>query len=225
MNVITHYDLLIDENNDPFRDPPPLQEYMNGWDGELFLESLELSKNKNVLEIGIGTGRIAVKVAPYCIRLTGIDISPKTIERAKENLKEYSNICFVCGDFNEYDFVETFDVIYSSLTMMHFENKNQVISKVATLLNSGGIFCLSIDRTQDEYIDMGTRKIKVYPDTLDDITSHIEAANMFVSKIWKRLNPLLLSKKSVPFPVITTKIMFFFKQCLIKGQNFTLYTL
>ena len=74
MNVITHYDLLIDENNDPFRDPPPLQEYMNGWDGELFLESLELSKNKNVLEIGIGTGRIAVKVAPYCIRLTGIDI-------------------------------------------------------------------------------------------------------------------------------------------------------
>ena len=36
MDVITHYDLLVDENNDPFRDPPPLQEYMNGWDGELF---------------------------------------------------------------------------------------------------------------------------------------------------------------------------------------------
>ena len=41
MDVITYYDLLVDENNDPFRDPPPLQEYMNGWDGELFLESLD----------------------------------------------------------------------------------------------------------------------------------------------------------------------------------------
>ena len=28
-------------------------------------------------------------------------------------------------------------------------------------------------------------KKKVYPDTLDDITSHIEAANMFVSKIFE----------------------------------------
>ena len=35
MDVITHYDLLVDENNDPFRDPPPLQEYMKGW-GTIF---------------------------------------------------------------------------------------------------------------------------------------------------------------------------------------------
>ena len=89
MNVITHYDLLIDEDNDPFRDPPELQEYMNGWDGEKFVEALELTKNKKVLEIGIGTGRLAVRVAPHCRKLTGIDISPKTVERAKENLKDY----------------------------------------------------------------------------------------------------------------------------------------
>ena len=192
MNVITHYDLLIDENNDPFRDPPSLQEYMNGWDGELFLESLELSKNKNALEIGIGTGRIAVKVAPYCIRLTGIDISPKTIERAKENLKEYSNICFVCGDFNEYDFVETFDVIYSSLTMMHFKDKNHVISKVATLLNDGGIFCLSIDKNQSKYINMGTRKLKIHPDTPDNIISLINASSMNVANVFETDNAYII---------------------------------
>ena len=192
MDVITHYDLLIDENNDPFRDPPLLQEYMEQWDGDLFIEALELDKNKNVLEIGIGTGRLAVKVAPYCMRLTGIDISPKIIERARETLEKYSNLSFVCDDFISFDFAETFDVIYSSLTMMHFENKNQVISKVATLLNSGGIFCLSIDKTQDEYIDMGTRKIKVYPDTLDDITSYIEETNMSVAKVLETDNAYII---------------------------------
>lgn len=29
MNVIEHYDKLIDENNDSFNDSLPLQEYMN----------------------------------------------------------------------------------------------------------------------------------------------------------------------------------------------------
>ena len=29
MSVIDHYDQLIEENNDAFRDPPVLQEYMN----------------------------------------------------------------------------------------------------------------------------------------------------------------------------------------------------
>ena len=183
MNVITHYDLLIDEDNDPFRDPPELQEYMNGWDGEKFVEALELTKNKKVLEIGIGTGRLAVRVAPHCRKLTGIDISPKTVERAKENLKDYKNISFICDDFNVHEFCETFDIIYSSLTMMHFKQKAQVIAKIDTLLNDNGIFCVSLDKNVSEYIDMGTRKIKVYPDTADGITSLVEATAMSVAKV------------------------------------------
>lgn len=196
MNVIDHYDLLIEENNDPFRDPPALQDYMNQWDGALFLDSLNLTKSKSVLEIGVGTGRIAVKVAPYCKRLVGVDISPKTIERAKENLKDYSNISFVCADFNTHPFNETFDIIYSSLTMMHFENKQQVISKVDTLLDKGGVFCLSIDKNQSDYIDMGTRKIKIYPDTLDNIKSLIDASSMTVTNIYETDNAyIIVSKK------------------------------
>ncbi len=196
MNVIDHYDLLIEENNDPFNDPPALQEYMNQWDGALFLKSLNLTASKSVLEIGVGTGRIAVKVAPHCKRLVGVDISPKTIERAKENLKDYSNISFVCADFNTHQFNETFDIIYSSLTMMHFENKQQVISKVDTLLDKGGVFCLSIDKNQSDYIDMGTRKIKVYPDTLDNIKSLLVASSMTVTNIYETDNAyIIVSKK------------------------------
>ncbi len=45
---------------------------------------MHLTPIKSVLEIGIGTGRIAAKVAPFCLKLSGIDISPKTIHRAKK---------------------------------------------------------------------------------------------------------------------------------------------
>ena len=196
MDVKTHYDMLIDENNDPFRDLPELQEYMNTWDGNPFLEALELSQNKSVLEIGIGTGRIAVKVAPCCFKLTGIDISPQTIDRAKDNLKEYGNIFFVCSDFNSHEFEETFDVIYSSLTMMHFKDKATFITKVDKLLNDNGIFCLSIDKNQSEYIDMGTRKIKVYPDNLDNIISIIGETAMSVVKVIETDNAhIIVSRK------------------------------
>ncbi len=183
MDVITHYDLLIDENNDPFYDSPELKDYMNKWDGQVFIDALQLEKNKEVLEIGLGTGRIAVKVAPYCKRLTGIDISPKTIQRAKENLKSHSNISYINGDFISHEFKEKFDVIYSSLTMMHFKNKVHVIDKIDSLLNNNGIFCLSIDKNQREYIDMKTRKIKVYPDTSDNIISLIGKTMMSVVKV------------------------------------------
>lgn len=178
MNVITHYDMLIDENNDPFRDPPVLQDYMNGWDGQRFIDSMKLDHTKSVLEIGVGTGRIAVKVAPHCLQFTGIDISPKTIDRARENLSGYRNAALICADFVQYTFDSTFEVIYSSLTMMHFEDKGQILSKVAGLLCERGIFCLSIDKNQSEYIDLGTRKIRIYPDTPDALIPIIRETSM-----------------------------------------------
>ena len=181
MDVITHYDKLVADNNDPFRDPMPLQNYMDKWDGQAFLDSMCLSPAKNVLEIGMGTGRIAAKVAPCCLKLWGIDISPRTIQRARENLSGFQNIEFICADFRDYDFEETFDVIYSSLTMMHFEDKRQFLLKVSSLLNENGIFCLSIDKNLSDYIDMGDYKLRVYPDRAEDLIEQISFTDMRIT--------------------------------------------
>ena len=148
MNIKTHYDLLIEENNDPFRDPPALRQHMESWDGQVFLDLLELAPSKMVLEIGIGTGRLAEKTAGCCSHLTGIDISPKTIRRARENLRHCQNITLICDDFTTHVFREKYDVIYSTLTMMHFQDKSLVIGKISALLNDGGLICLSIDKTR-----------------------------------------------------------------------------
>ena len=178
MDVKTHYDLLIEENNDPFRDPPVLRKHMESWDGQTFLDLMELSPSKTVLEIGIGTGRLAEKTVGRCRHLTGIDLSPKTIERARENLRHYTNLSLICGDFTNYMFQESFDVIYSSLTMIHFEDKKQVIGKMNTLLNPGGLLCLSIDKNQSEWIDMGNRRIRIYPDTPQRTAALAEQAGL-----------------------------------------------
>ncbi len=181
MDVITYYDKLIDEDNDPFHDPPLLKEYMDKWDGQRFIDSMCLTPVKSILEIGIGTGRIAAKVAPFCCKLLGIDISPKTIQRARENLSSFNNIEFICADFSEYCFAETFDVIYSSLTMMHFEDKRHFVCKVSKLLNKDGIFCLSIDKNSNDRIDMGDYRLKIYPDKIDDIAEYVDSTDMHIS--------------------------------------------
>lgn len=181
MDTAAYYDKLIDDHNDPFRDPPPLKEYMDKWDGKLFIDSMQLTPAKKVLEIGIGTGRLAARAAPFCLRLTGIDISPKTIRRARENLSGFPNIEFICADFSEYHFEETFDVIYSSLTLLHFENKRHFIGKVSELLNKSGIFCLSIDKNPDDSIDMGNYMLRIYPDQADETAEYIRLAGMSLS--------------------------------------------
>ena len=177
-DVIEHYNKLIDENNDPARDPQPLKDYMDKWDGQKFIESMQLGKGKSVLEIGVGTGRLATKVAPNCKSLCGIDVSEKTIQRAAENLSIYPNINLICGDFISFDFEEQFDVIYSSLTFMHIRDKLSAIQKIASLLNDKGIFVLSIDKNQNEFIDMGDRKIKIYPDNPNNIRNYLSISKL-----------------------------------------------
>ena len=179
-DVVRHYDLLIDENNDPVHDPKPLRDYMDKWDGQAFIDSMELDKNKSVLEIGVGTGRLAVRVAPLCGQFCGIDISPKTIDRAKENLAEYRNIDLICADFLSHKFDRKFDVIYSSLTFMHIENKQRAVNEIAGLLNDAGRFVLSIDKNQSGFIDTGTRRIKIYPNNAAAISGYIKAVGLTI---------------------------------------------
>ena len=177
-DVIRHYDLLIAENNDSVRDPKPLKDYMDKWDGQVFIDKMELDKDKSVLEIGVGTGRLAVKTAILCKDFCGIDISPKTIYRAKENLANYKNVKLICDNFLSHHFNSLYDVVYSSLTFMHIHEKQNAINKVACLLKNGGRFVLSIDKSQEDFIDMGTRKITIFPDSPTEIKNCILNANL-----------------------------------------------
>lgn len=182
INTYNHYDALIDENNDPVHDPDPLKAYMDKWDGETFVEALQLSQDKSVLEIGVGTGRLAMRVCDKCRSFTGIDISTKTVSRAKENLREYANIDLIWGNFLTYPFSSRFDVIYSSLTFMHIQDKRAAIQRVANMLNPGGRFILSITKEQKSEIDYGKRRVKVYPDTPKEIVDIIVNVDLHILK-------------------------------------------
>ena len=106
VDVITHYDLLISDGNDPVLDPPELQRYMDGWDGQLFIDLLGLDKKKSVLEIGCGTGRLARRIAPLVDFFCGIDISPRTV-RIYPNTPENITEMLIKNGFSNIERYET----------------------------------------------------------------------------------------------------------------------
>ncbi len=183
-NVLTkHYDLLIDAGDDPVNDPPALKEYMSKWDGQEFIKALGVDKNKSVLEIGAGTGRTAVQIISQCAYYTGIDISPKTVERLNQNLSAHSNKNLICADFFNYKFNEKFDIIYSTLTFFHIKDKSRAIMKISGLLNSNGRFVLSISKDLSDELIYNERALALFPDSVQDTRKNIINSGLAISEI------------------------------------------
>ena len=163
VEAFTHYDLLIDEGDDPVHDNDILKQYMSNWDGPLFFRSLDVNVGKSILEIGVGTGRIAKQVLDMgCKEFVGIDISHKTIKKAKENLKNYENIELIEENALTFLRQSKFDIIYSVLTFLHIEDKELVLKNIFISLKSGGHFVLSISK-DDYWLDYGSRKVRLFP--------------------------------------------------------------
>ena len=176
-----HYDALIAENNDPVLDPPALAAYMERWDGAPFMELLSLDGTHSVLEPGVGTGRLARRVAPRCRHLTGIDLSPATVSRARAHLSGYGNTTLLCGDFMTFPFRETFDRVYASLFLFHIRDKAAALARMASLLAPGGRLVLSVSLDRAEWLDMNGRRLPLYPDDPDRTASLLRAVGLVLT--------------------------------------------
>jgi ubiquinone/menaquinone biosynthesis C-methylase UbiE len=184
--ILNYYDFLADAN-DPVEDTEPLISYMNKWDGQEFFDELDVSLEKTILEIGVGTGRLAIRIIDKCKLFYGIDISVKSINKALENMHKKSNAKLICEDFLKYKFDRKFDIIYSSLTFMHIKYKNRAFKKVARLLNNSGRFVLSIDKNTNRIIEYSnTIKIKIYPDELHATSKMIHNNGLKISKVLEK---------------------------------------
>ena len=179
--IIRHYERLLAWGDDPVHDPPALRAHMDQWDGPVFLSLLDLSPEKAALEIGVGTGRLAVRTAPLCRTFCGIDLSPAVVRRTQENLAPLTNVELICGNFLTAKFDRSFDAVYSSLTFMHIRDKQAAVAKAARLLSPCGRFVLSIDKNPRRCIDAGMSRIEVYPDDPEQTAAYIRASGLNIA--------------------------------------------
>lgn len=97
-----------------------------------------------VLELGVGTGTLSSLVLarfPHA-RLTGVDLSPRMIARARQKLRPFrGRVELVAGDLGEFE-VRPYDVVVSALAIHHLRDskKWRLFRRVHRCLSPGGYF-------------------------------------------------------------------------------------
>ena len=171
VTVEKHYDLLTSEGDDPVHDPPKLREYMDRYDGPAFFEQLGSVTGVRVLEIGIGTGRLAIKALKQRPELlVGLDVSRNALAKCRRNIGDSKRLVLQQATFPEWDSDATFDVIYSSQTFMHIAELEDSFGRIRQLLSANGHVLISFANC-DRIVDFGDRVLRLYRHDPEEIES------------------------------------------------------
>jgi SAM-dependent methyltransferase len=117
-----------------------------------FYENLARSVDGPVLELGVGTGRVAIPLAQAGFEVVGLDVSPAMLAVAEQRLKESipakRKLTLQSGDMTAFDLGRRFGFIFVAAdTFQHLLTARQqqgCLTCVAGHLAPGGLFVFSI---------------------------------------------------------------------------------
>lgn len=105
-------------------------------------------KEKKLLDLGYGPGIYAELFAEKGFQVTGVDISERSINYAKENtLKKGSNIEYCLKSYLEMEYSEEFDVIiliYCDFGVLNPAERKLLLKKIYKALKPGGILIFDV---------------------------------------------------------------------------------
>lgn len=111
------------------------------------LAALLSHRYANVVDLGCGTGLAGPSLRPKSKHLTGVDISPRMLEKARQR-----------GDYDALvesdilDFLRTepnsFDLIFAADVLVYFGDLSELIAAAARALKPGGRFAFSIETVE-----------------------------------------------------------------------------
>jgi putative AdoMet-dependent methyltransferase len=111
-------------------------------EGACIKDLLHINSSDRILEIGTGTGELALYLSNFCREVVAVDVSPAMIEFARQKAGEHrkSNIRFQIAGFLTYEDEEAFDGIVTQLALHHLPDfwKAAALQRLHGLLKKDG---------------------------------------------------------------------------------------
>lgn len=99
-------------------------------------------KEKEVLDLGCGSGLFTIKLSDWGAKPIGIDVSEEMVGVARSS---FPQLTFDVGDAEKLPYPDnSFDVVVSSLVLHYMKDLNKVMSEVARTLRRDGTFTFSM---------------------------------------------------------------------------------
>jgi ubiquinone/menaquinone biosynthesis C-methylase UbiE len=100
-----------------------------------------------VLELAVGTGRVAIPIAQAGVKVVGLDRSPAMLDVARRKAEGIENLRLVEGDMASFDLWDRFGLIFipfrSFLHLVTVEDQRSCLECVHRHLVPGGLFALN----------------------------------------------------------------------------------
>ncbi|MBN3940908.1 methyltransferase domain-containing protein [Nostoc sp. NMS9] len=109
---------------------------------QLALQGLTIHSDSQVLDLCCGSGQTTEFLAKTSQNVTGLDASPKSLQRARLNVPEAS---YIEAFAEEMPFADNlFDVVHTSVALheMQPQQLRKIINEVYRVLKPGGVFTL-----------------------------------------------------------------------------------
>ena len=138
-----------------------------------------LAGRGRVLELGIGTGRVALPLAARGVNVEGIDISPAMVERLRAK-PGGADITVTIGSFEDVSVVGRFELVYVVYNTFYMlltpEAQRRCVQRVAEHLRPGGSFVVEgflLDERDHPDVH-GTRRMRRVADSSGMDASHAD---------------------------------------------------
>lgn len=117
------------------------EKYLNSFEQNKLLPMLGDLNKKKVLDVGAGTGRLAVFLANQGAEVTALDISGKMLEIIK---RKHKKIITRIGDAENLPFDDnTFGIVVAAFLIVHLKDPKRFFDEVYRVLKDDGIFIIT----------------------------------------------------------------------------------
>ena len=178
------------------------EKYLDSFEKGQILPLFGDVKNKKILDVGAGTGRLSVALAKMDAEVTALDVSAKMLKVIENKSKKINT---VTGDAEALPFAgQTFDYVLAAFLIVHLKDPVRFFDESYRVLKDGGrLIVTNINQKEPPEIKTaeGTIKIESYyhrPEKIRELLSSLAfdiEKEVFVKEndIW--VNQIIVARK------------------------------